>query len=100
MSDLPLKITIDVDNFTVGAQMDLEAAGESGSIRAICAWLVEYAGVTMEDLRELKATELVTLIEVLTKQLVDGSKPSKTNGAHSSSLSKRGGVPRRPGQAS
>jgi hypothetical protein len=76
----PLKLTIDVDNLTIGDQMDLEEATGAGDI---CRWLVAHAGVEMADLRALKLRELKDLADAIGSQLKEGLTPSKPNGARS-----------------
>lgn len=77
---MDLKLTIDVDDLTIGDQMDLEEAKTAGDI---CRWLVTHAGADMQELRALKLRELKTLAETIGAQLKDGLAPSKSNGARS-----------------
>lgn len=80
MEELPIKLEIDVENLTIGDQMDLEQAQ---SATVICDWLVAHAGVTLEQLRPLKLKELKTLVEVIGQQLAAGLQPSKPTGTRS-----------------
>ncbi len=100
MDDPPIKLTIDTDNLTIGATMDLEALTASPSVTAMCTWLVDHAGATLDELRPLKLTELASLFQVITQQVKTGVNPSKANGARSSSLSRAGAGPRRSGRMS
>lgn len=77
---MDLKLTIDVDELTIGDQMDLEEAKTAGDI---CRWLVQHAGVDMAELRALKLRELRTLAETIGTQLRDALTPSKANGVPS-----------------
>lgn len=76
----PLKLTIDLTTFTVGAQMDLEAVTTTTEI---CRWLVANAGVTMEQLRPLTMHELQRVIEHVTSEISRQTAPSKRNGVPS-----------------
>lgn len=96
----PITLTIDVANLTIGATMDLEALTQSQSVTAMCTWLVDHAGATMDELRPLKLTELATLFQTITRQVKTGVTPSKTNGARSSSPSRGAQGPRRSGRPS
>lgn len=77
---MTLQLQIDVDELTIGDQMDLEEAKTAGDI---CRWLVTHAGADMAELRALKLRELRTLAETIGQQLKDGLTPSKANGARS-----------------
>jgi hypothetical protein len=77
---MDLKLTIDVDELTIGDQMDLEEAKTAGDI---VRWLVTHAGADMDALRALKLRELRTLAESIGAQLKEGLTPSKANGVPS-----------------